>query len=290
MSIFEPQLKMLWLEQFLVLCQESDFVLASQKLDISTQMLKHNINQLEKTLETHLIERQGKYFSLTHEGRLFFAESQRVLTKIRQMSKRVKQEFLGSLYGDLTLAWSSGFHFRQLSEILHSFAQEHANIFLRTERQTSAAFSEQRISRGEIDLAIFDYPPQNKELLVYTGKGTPYVIVSTPQKQQHWSAFSYIDTHYDLPINASSPWNEQAYPRKISSQTNSLSMLLKGLHVGVATYTPLSMAKPYLDEGILSIVAEPPELVFARTYVWVSPFSKNNSAAQLLIEKFRSKL
>lgn len=283
----EPRIKVIWLEQFLLLCQENDFLKAAQKLSLSRQTLQRNIDLLEKAVKVDLIQRNGKDFLLTPQGQLFYAETQQLIHTMNQFSAQLKQHLMGPLQGSIALAWQSWLSFRKLAQALQDFMIENPEVFLETQLFPHMHDIEERLLENKLDLAVVDYLPAHDELIIHKGLATPYVIVSCPQPQRHWSTFSYINTVHNLPAHLPPPWNDTLYPRTIVSHTNTLNMLLQWTQSGVAAFMPLTLAQPYLEGGQLAIVATPPEEVFAHSYLCASAECAQNPAAQLLIEQLQ---
>lgn len=283
----EPQIKVIWLEQFLLLCQENDFLKAAQKLGLSRQTLQRNIGLLEKAVKVDLIQRNGKDFLVTPRGRLFYTEVQRVIHTMNQFSSQLKQHLLGPLQGSIRLAWQSWLSFRTLAQVLQDFIIENPEVFVETLLFSHMQDIEQALLENKLDLAIVDYLPSHEELIIHKGLATPYVIVSCPQARRHWSTFSYINTVHNLPDHLDPPWNDTLHPRTIVAQTNAINMLLQWTRSGVAAFMPFTHAQPYLEIGQLAIVADPPEEVFAHSYLCVSEQCSENPAAQLLIEQLQ---
>jgi DNA-binding transcriptional LysR family regulator len=283
----EPQIKVLWLEQFVLLCQQNDFLKAAQKLNLSRQTLQRNIGLLEKAVKVDLIQRNGKDFLVTPRGRLFYAEAQQLIHTMHQFSSRFKQHLTGPLQGSVALAWQSWLSFRKLAQVLQDFIVENPDVFLETQLFPHMDDIEALLLDNRLDIAVVDYLPAHEHLIVHKGLATPYVIVSCPQPQRHWSTFSYINNVYHLPSHLSPPWNDALHPRTIVSQTNNINMLLQWTQSGVAAFIPLTLAQPYLEMGQLAIVAEPPEAAFAHSYLCVSADCAQNPVAQLLIEQLQ---
>lgn len=283
----EPQLKVIWLEQFLLLCQENDFLKAAQKLGLSRQTLQRNIGLLEKTVNVDLIQRNGKDFLITPQGRLFYTEAQHVIRTMNLFSRELKQHLLGPLQGSIRLGWQSWLSFQKLAQVLHDFMTENPNVFLETQVFQNSQEIEQGLLDHKLDLAIIDSLPLHEDLILHRGLAIPYVIVSCPQPQRHWSTFSYIESIHKLPSHMAPPWDDKLHPRTIVAQTNTFNMLLQWAKSGAAAFMPLNLAQPYLETGQLAIVAEPPEEAFAYSYLCALPQRRKNPAIQLLLEQLQ---
>ncbi len=283
----EPQLKVIWLEQFLLLCQENDFAKAAQKLDLSRQTLQRNIEHLEKAVKVALIQRSGKDFLVTPQGRLFYTEAQQVIHTMNRFSTQLKQHLIGPLQGSIHLAWQSLLSFYKLAQVLQDFIFENPDVFLKTQVFQNSSEIEQRLQDNKLDLALLDYQPLDESLIVSRGTPTPYVIVSCPQPKRHWSTFSYVSTGYNLPSHIAPPWNDNLHPRNLVAQTNTLNMLLPWTQSGIAAFMPLTLVQSYLEIGQLAIVADPPEEAFAHVYLCTSALGNENPAAQMFIQQLQ---
>lgn len=283
----EPQLKAQWIEQFVVLCQEQDISQAALKLGVSRQTLQRNTQLLEKTVRVKLIERSGKNFYITPEGRLFLSEAEQIVARIYQLSSNFKKQLPGTLQGTVSLAWQSAHCLDFLPRCLSQFMGEHPSVYVRIQTYLQLPLIEQLLHTHELDMALVDYPPVDTGLLVGSGRHTPYVIVSCPQNQRHWSSFSYVYTEQNQPAHVAPPWNDELYPRQIVARTNTLNAVLHWAAAGVAAFVPQMTVQRYLNSGQLAIVAQPPEETFKQFYLCLAPKAEDNEAAQMLVQQLR---
>jgi DNA-binding transcriptional LysR family regulator len=281
----EPQLKIVWLEQYLMLYREQDMTQAAMKLDISLATLQRNIRLLEQRVGTALIQREGKKFYITPEGRLLGEEAQQFFTGINQLPMQLKRELAGQLQGTVAVAWQSALSFNVLADVLAQFISDYPDVYVRSSVCTQSLMIEKRLQKGQLDVALMIVPPGDESLLVGSGRPIPYVIVSCPQPQRHWSTFAYVETVQELPAELRFPWDEERFPRAIVAKTNMMETVLFWAKSGVASYIPLSLAEPYIREGKLAIVATPPEEKFIQSYVCAAPAGMERPAVQIMAEQ-----
>lgn len=281
----EPQLKIVWLEQYLMLYRERDMTQAAMMLDISLATLQRNMRLLEQRVGTPLLQRAGKQFYITPEGRLLGEEAQLFFAQINQLPMQLKRELAGQLQGTVAVAWQSALVFNVLADVLAQFISEYPDVYVRSSVCTQSALIEKRLQKGQLDVALMVAPPGDDSLLVGSGRPIPYVIVSCPQPQRHWSTFSYVETVQELPTELRFPWNEERFPREVVAKTNMMETVLFWAKSGVASYIPLSLAEPYISEGKLAIVAIPPEEKFIQSYVCADPVAMERAAVQIMAEQ-----
>jgi DNA-binding transcriptional LysR family regulator len=288
---YEPRLKVLWLEHFLALCQEVDILQASQKLGVSRQTLKRSLHLLEQTVGLQLLQRQGGAFHLTAEGRAFLAEAQALVTQLQTLPTTLQNASVGVLQGTVTVGWRSFGNALYLSAALVSFMARWPAVYVRVRKHYDANVLEMLLQTGQLDVAILDYMPRDQNLVVCSGNRSPYLIVSVPQQVRHWSAFSYVESEPFYPDYLPPTWDEERFPRQFQeADVNNHISILKLLKPGVATFVPQCMVQQYLDNGVLAMVAQPPEEVFKQIYLCLSPAAKKQLPVQTLLEHLRAEL
>lgn len=279
----EPHLKTQWLEYFVVLCQEQDFLQAAQKLGVSRQTLQRKLDALEAQVHTKLIEKSGKDFHLTSAGRILLQEAESLIQQMQHLKRQLNTYHQDTLQGVVTFAWQFASSLAFLPDVLIDFISSHPEVFLQIECQPQFNEITQRLLNGSLDLAVTDYQPLVASIHTTVSQRSPFVIVSAPQPWGHWSSFAYVRPMAHPAQQHSQRWNESLYPRQIICETDSLDALLDWCLTGkAAVFLPQMMVQKYLDQGQLALVAEPPELSFKELYLCLSPLSADKPAAQAL--------
>ncbi|MBF6135450.1 LysR family transcriptional regulator [Nocardia otitidiscaviarum] len=70
------------LRAYLALCDEANYTRAARRLHVTQPSLTRTIQQLERILDTRLIERTSRRFDLTEDGATFLAHTRRILADL----------------------------------------------------------------------------------------------------------------------------------------------------------------------------------------------------------------
>jgi len=286
----EPRIKLIWLEHFRMICQESDLVQAAQKLGVSRQTLQRNLQSLADVLGKPLLQRQGRQFYITPFGRSLLQEAELLLQAVQTLPTRLQQASLDKLQGNVSVGWRNMPCLNYLVDVLVTFIPAWPDVQVRTRQHNAVAVLESLLQSGQLELALMDYPPRDAALLVCSGQHSPYVIVSVPQPLRHWSAFTYLEAEPYCPEHVAPAWDAERFPRQVELQTNSSPTFLKLLEPGRAIFVPQHLVQDYLESAQLAIVAQPPEEVFKQLYLCAAPDSAQNPAVQTLLDLLRQGL
>ncbi len=259
----EPNLKTQWLEQFIVLAQTGNLQAAADRLGVSRQTLQRSLNQLENCAQAQLLSKRKQGLQLTPTGQLFLTQATEILGSLNQLKSCFQDKSIQNLVGTIAFAWQSASCFDFIPKSLNEFLREHPDVFLTIQCEPQTDILKDRLSRGQLDLAVMDIPLSEPEFVSFVIRRSPFVIVSAPQASRHWQ-----DLKYALPRANSakaSPfkrWDEEKYPREVIFTADSLDALLDWCISGrAAAFLPQIAVQSWLDRGQLAIVAEAPEQI-----------------------------
>lgn len=278
------QLKSQWLEHFIALSDAGGFRAAATTLGVSRQTLQRSLSQLEACLQTPLRQSPASRFQLTPAGLAFLQQARDLKASLQQLESRFSQ-LSEPLSGTISLAWQSAVSMDFLPASLASFMQAHPQVFLSIHCETDINNLTRDLSRGHLDLAIADSPPPDPQILTVGSRRSPFVIVSAPRPVCHWSALSYAVPSQPGPHQRRPRWDEQRYPRRIACTSDSLDVLLDWALSGrAATYLPQLTVQSLLDQGRLTIVAQPPEPAYKELFVCSSAAASERPVVKALLK------
>ena len=140
------------LETFIEVAKLKSFSKAANKLFITQPTVTNHIQNLEKELETVLINRMGKTISLTKAGELLYKKALDITNAIA-MTKFELDSFKGSIQGNLDIISSSVPRKYLLPDIIHNFLKDYPDVtFSITNNDSKEVVS--KILDGEYDFGI----------------------------------------------------------------------------------------------------------------------------------------
>lgn len=140
------------LETFVEVAKLKSFSKAAEKLFITQPTVTNHIQNLEKELDTVLINRLGKTISLTKAGELLYINALDIINAVT-MTKFKLDSFKGSIQGRLDIISSSVPGKNLLPDIIHRFLKEYPDVtFSITNNDSKDVVS--RILDGEYDFGF----------------------------------------------------------------------------------------------------------------------------------------
>ena len=131
---------------------EKNFTKAAAALYISQPSLSKQIKNLEKTLDTLLINRERNKISLTESGKVLLQYSERILALCEE-SCRALTDLKNGDRGNLTVGASQTIGTYLMPRILALFAQNYPQIDLKVQVNSTRLIAKSIINR-EIDIAV----------------------------------------------------------------------------------------------------------------------------------------
>lgn len=92
-------INLVWLKTFCVLADEKHFTRTADRLHMTQSGVSQHVKKLEDDLDTQLLDREGKSFTLTESGKALLIEAKELLEKLDDLELRVKSdpEFAGQV-------------------------------------------------------------------------------------------------------------------------------------------------------------------------------------------------
>lgn len=149
------------LEYFLAVCEELHFTRAAEKLNITQPTLSHQIQLLEKRLNTQLFERNGKKIYMTESGNILKKHAQQVFYELEQAEIAIA-ELNGFQRGKITIGCSGNY---LLHSAIATFHNKYPKIKLSV-IDTTTEDTVEKIMTNQFDMGLVYLPVTNKLLEV----------------------------------------------------------------------------------------------------------------------------
>lgn len=115
-------MKLFQIQYFCAACEQNSITKAAELLHVSQPSVSTAIRALEEEFDCRLLERGGRGFSLTEEGRYFYQQSSKLLENSKELSRGMK--VLGRQHNAVTLGASPMAAGRVLPHIFRILPQE----------------------------------------------------------------------------------------------------------------------------------------------------------------------
>lgn len=228
----------LWLRSFCTLVDIGHFTRTAERLFMTQSGVSQHIHKLEAQLDTPLLIRQGKQFTLTDAGKRLYDESLPILKALSELEQQVGNdpEFAG-----LVRIVSPGSMGLKLYKHLLALQQQYPQLII-DYRFAPNHEVERLISENKADLGFMTRPAAGQdvqiqpiaqeELLLVTSKHTPQVSWQTLQD------LGFIDHpdgahHVALLLSANFSQYQQGQTFRHSGFCNQISLILEPVALGL---------------------------------------------------------
>jgi LysR family transcriptional activator of glutamate synthase operon len=151
------------LDAFLTLAQEGRFVSAARRLGVSQSGLSRQLQSLERELGTRLLVRTPRGVVLTDAGQHYLVHAQRALDSLRRGASEV-QEMAHTARGSVSLGTLQTVGAYLLPDLIVRFHKKHPEVLVRLV-EGKAEELEERVAKGELDLAVLNLPVRRVDLV-----------------------------------------------------------------------------------------------------------------------------
>lgn len=251
------------MQVFCKVVESGSFVMAAERMDLSTSAVSRLVVQLESHLQTRLLNRTTRQISLTDEGRSYYERCVQLLLELEEIEDAMahtSQALRGQLR--LTLPISFGDY---LAPALAQFSQEHPQLKLEVN------LSDQQIDLIEegLDLAIRVGHLGSQNLVARRLGQTQLLICAAPQYlAQHGTPKQPSDLlQHQCLLYGSTEWpftlpEGQTQTQPVSGQTNANNgLFLRELAIagaGITMAPDFLLADAVRDGRLIPILADYP--------------------------------
>ena len=251
----------IWLRSFCTLVELGHFTRTAERLYMTQSGVSQHIRKLEEQLDTLLLVREGKQFSLTDAGHKLYQQGQTVLLALEQLQQTVTLDppFVG-----LVRLMSPGSIGLKLYAELLDLQLEHDQLTL-DYRFTSNAGVEEAISRFDTDIGLMTRKPTLPE--VYSqliGEEQLLLVLPAKHKSSSWEALQalgFVDHpdgahHANLLLGAN--YSEYQHSGQLPSKgfSNQISLILEPVSRGLGfTVLPAYAVEAFARQDLIRAYA-----------------------------------
>lgn len=266
----------IWLRSFCTLVELGHFTRTAERLHMTQSGVSQHVRKLEEQLDTQLLVREGKQFSLTDAGQTLYQQGGGILQALQQLQQAVRQD---PPFAGVVRVTSPGSMGLKLYADLLDLQQQHPQLVL-DYRFTSNSGVEQAIAQLDSDIGLMTRQPTLSE--VHSHKvGQESLLLVTPAQSPSltWASLTqlgFIDHpdgahHASLLLGANYPEFEYSEPLSTRGFSNQISQILEPVSRGLGftvlpAYAVDAFTRPELIKvHALSVpVSEPIYLCYRR--------------------------
>jgi DNA-binding transcriptional LysR family regulator len=149
------------LRYFVAVAEELHFGRAARALNISQPPLSRQIQDLERNVGTQLLNRSAKSVTLTEAGRVFLAESKRILAQVYRSVDAVRRATTGET-GHLEIGFAPFFDSYLLPSLRHVLGERYREAEI-TFHRLSSEEQVRQLRNGSLDVALVLLPVENAD-------------------------------------------------------------------------------------------------------------------------------
>ncbi len=150
------------LEVFVAVCKYQSFSKAARELFLTQPTVSSHIQNLEKELDTVLINRNNKNITLTKSGEILYSHAIKILNNCKKAIYDIK-EYSGKIEGIIDIACSSIPESYILPKFIKNFTLQYPDVkFSVTNYNSQVVISE--ILEEKISFGLVGYKPRNPQI------------------------------------------------------------------------------------------------------------------------------
>jgi len=277
------------------IAEKGSFAGAAREIGVVPSALSYRVRQMEEALDVLLFTRSSRQAQLTAAGRELLTEGSRLLLDMDSIAHRVKR-VATSWEGQLTIAVDAIIDFQVMMEMSETFFALNPPTRLKLRNETLSGTLSALIS-GQADLAVgVSYAFSNSPGLRFAPLGeVEFVFAVAPQHPLAHVAQPLSDrliqSHRAVAVADTVPQGMGLSFGLLAGQDvftvptmqAKLDAQLRGLGSG---FLPLTLAKPFIDQGLLCVceVMHPLRLATI-SYAWrENPSTKGQPAGDKALQ------
>ena len=166
------------LRLFAAVVQHGGFTKAAAKLNLSQPAISKSLNELEKQLDVHLLDRSGRSVRLTEAGRTLYARATEIFGTERAAERELR-ELRGVKRGTLRIAASTTIATYMLPPYLGRFHTRHPRVRIQT-TSTNTRTVLRMLLDFRVDLALVEGPVSDQRVVVQAWREDELIVISPP--------------------------------------------------------------------------------------------------------------
>ncbi len=166
------------LKMFCDLAETESFTKAAQISGVTQSAVSQQINSLERTFKSLLIERSKKKFRLTREGQVLYDYSKQIIQSYESLENKL-QELKDIISGTIRVAtiYSIGLH--DLPAYVKKFMRSYPTVNIHVEyRRANQVYDD--VLSNVVDLGLVAYPVKDAKLEIIPLRRDPLVLICHP--------------------------------------------------------------------------------------------------------------
>lgn len=252
-------INLLWLKTFCTLADVGHFTQTADKLFMTQSGVSQHIKKLEQQLDTSLLLREGKSFSLTDAGEKLYQQGKELLKNTEELATVVKQDdaFIGTVR--ISSPGSIGL---KLYPHLLNIQQQHSSLSIDYSFAPNGQI-EKDLSARKIDIGLVTEISSNAKLLYQEVALEPLVVVThksiTSISWQVLAELGFIqhpDAAHHTNLLLSSNFSEFEHIEQFDHKgfSNQISLILEPISKGIGfTVLPLHAVNAFHRPELINI-------------------------------------
>ena len=179
---------------FIAVVECQSFSEAAERCFISQSAVSQQIKALESNLDTQLIKRGNRHFSLTTAGEYFFERAKKIVQEAEALELQLKQNSKAQKHS-FKIGWRNGYNIRKLFSVINQILVEDDSINIEVSYGEHSELFE-KLRKKELDI-IFNDVRNEKENSYFCQK----LLVNRPALVAVASRKPYTDLDYLCPEN-----------------------------------------------------------------------------------------
>jgi DNA-binding transcriptional LysR family regulator len=166
------------LKMFCDLAETESFTKAAQISGVTQSAVSQQINSLERTFKSLLIERSKKKFRLTREGQVLYDYSKQIIQSYESLENKL-QELKDIISGTIRVAtiYSIGLH--DLPAYVKKFMRSYPTVNIHVEyRRANQVYDD--VLSNVVDLGLVAYPVKDPKIEIIALRKEPLVLICHP--------------------------------------------------------------------------------------------------------------
>ena len=172
---------------------------AARKMHVEHATIARRINDLEEKLKVKLVDRRGRRWTLTEEGKQIITIAERIEDDVQSI-QRIADGTRTDLNATVTISAPPALAAATLTAPLVQLHQQHPNLHIHMVGETRAASLEKR----EADIAVRLSRPQHGNFTITKLGDMAFNLYATPAylaqtRKENWQFIGYVDLNEPTP-------------------------------------------------------------------------------------------
>lgn len=252
-------INLVWLKTFCCLVDIGHFTKTADKLFMTQSGVSQHIKKLEMDLDTLLLVREGKSFSLTDAGLKLYQQGQNLLITSEEMKASIKQD--EPLIGTIKIITPGSVGLKLYPKLL-DIQQRHSTLIIDYRFAPNSSIEEDLIDR-KVDIGLLTEQTKSPNLMSTAIALEPLVLVTSNKINTiNWKSLSTLgfishpDAEHHTQQLLSKNYREFEHISQFKSAgfSNQISLILEPVRRGLGfTVLPLHAVNAFHDQHTIKV-------------------------------------